>query len=649
MNDLARTKYARSNPAKSLEYATQSLHIAEELADEAQEAKALHTIGLLHHDWGDYDKALQYDIRALNIFRRLNDLRSICNVYNSMGLCYEKKLHFDKARDYHQRCMTLALDLKDTLMMAKSFNNMGLVYKEQAIYDSAILYYQSALQLAERLENMQGLTILHNNLGEVYLAMNNYGKAGEYLLRAASLSSAAQEPKLHAQSLNLLGNTYLRQGRHELARQKLQAALDAARSINAKPEIKIAYGSFSRLYEQIGDTTNALRYARLYAAYGDTIHLQNNARMIAEMETLYDLEQKDRSIQELERKREIQDLTIRNRNILAVASFAAIILLAIFMLIFYRQMRLKTKINAMLKMRNAEILMQKEEIAAQRDSLDAQRKHIEEYSHQLEQAQTIIERKNRQLNSINEELAEKVQERTARLSESLEKVIALNRELDTFMYKASHDIKGPLVRLTGLCNLALMEAQDPVAIDYLNKMENEANVMREILLRLIYIYDIRNEELTITKVDLHPMAEQVFQSLHHWQHFRRIRFTNDTYGAIAYSDAKLLKIIFENLIENAIQFCDEQEPAQWYIHLQAETTPEGGLILYISDNGEGIGQHTLENLFEMFFRGSLKSHGSGMGLYITRLAVRKLLGNIELVHAAKPTKFRIELPPILRN
>jgi signal transduction histidine kinase len=97
-----------------------------------------------------------------------------------------------------------------------------------------------------------------------------------------------------------------------------------------------------------------------------------------------------------------------------------------------------------------------------------------------------------------------------------------------------------------------------------------------------------------------------------------------TQPLISYS--AFLKIIVDNLLENAIRFRNPQQP-----HVQLEVTEEkNGVTIMVKDNGIGIEKIYIDKVFEMFFRGSELSKGNGLGLYIVKKAVEKLKGNIKI-------------------
>jgi signal transduction histidine kinase len=125
--------------------------------------------------------------------------------------------------------------------------------------------------------------------------------------------------------------------------------------------------------------------------------------------------------------------------------------------------RLKNAANRRLKEQNEQVISQKQDLERHRDSLEL--KNLE-----LKLAQETIEAQNARLRLANVELEEKVRERTAELSQAYSDLMQSDQEFRTFMYRASHDLKGPIATLLGLCNVALLDVQEPMSLDYLGML-----------------------------------------------------------------------------------------------------------------------------------------------------------------------------------
>lgn len=274
---------------------------------------------------------------------------------------------------------------------------------------------------------------------------------------------------------------------------------------------------------------------------------------------------------------------------------------------------------------------QTEEVATQRDLLETQNKKIIE-------AQSNIELANERLRGINENLEKIVAERTEELSKT-------NEELDTFIYRASHDLKGPIARILGLVQLGHIETQDDQAIQYFKRLLTNVQEMDFVLDKLLMINYLNKGVRRYSRVTFSDIWNCVDQALNHLIAYHKVELSVDImYDKPFFSDQELLTVILQNLVENAIIFHDPDLAKPPCIRVQLAS--EGNqFIIAVEDNGIGIPSEYHEKIYNMFFRASELSKGSGLGLYITHKAVQALDGDICVQsQIGKYTRFSIDLP-----
>jgi signal transduction histidine kinase len=111
-----------------------------------------------------------------------------------------------------------------------------------------------------------------------------------------------------------------------------------------------------------------------------------------------------------------------------------------------------------------------------------------------------------------------------------------------------------------------------------------------------------------------------------------------------HSDLTKIRIILNNLISNSIKYRKNLEDEISYINIEIETSPKEASII-IEDNGEGIPDDKLDKIFDMFYRASENSEGSGLGMYIVKNVVKKLKAKIDVKsEEGSGTKFTIHVP-----
>lgn len=219
-------------------------------------------------------------------------------------------------------------------------------------------------------------------------------------------------------------------------------------------------------------------------------------------------------------------------------------------------------------------------------------------------------------------------------------------ELDSFMYKASHDLKGPLASIIGITNIAQQEVDDASAIRYFDLVTQSAKKLDLILSELINLTRLNNAVLELKKLDLQQLVSEVIESLKYLKEAEKMTFNvNIQHKKGLVSDKNLLHSIVQNLVYNSILYRNTRidHPS---VTIISEDYP-GGLKICIRDNGIGVPKRIQDRIFEMFYRGNNQSKGSGLGLYIVKSAVEKLEGRVELTsHVDIGSEFTIYLPKL---
>lgn len=204
-----------------------------------------------------------------------------------------------------------------------------------------------------------------------------------------------------------------------------------------------------------------------------------------------------------------------------------------------------------------------------------------------------------------------------------------NRELRLFIYKSSHDLRAPISSALGLCNLADKALKEsPEAKGHVEMISTCLQKLDRIVGTLTETMAIRDHKLNIQKVDFKEILENVQGSIRHVNGYSRIKFNLEGLDTECWSDPKVLRSVFQNLIENSVKYQNHgtREP---FIDIRIEKTGSEVKVT-LADNGIGINKSVQDKVFDMFFRAHETSKGSGLGLYIVKNAIEKLKGSITL-------------------
>jgi signal transduction histidine kinase len=224
-----------------------------------------------------------------------------------------------------------------------------------------------------------------------------------------------------------------------------------------------------------------------------------------------------------------------------------------------------------------------------------------------------------------------------------EELLKVNQELDNFVYSVSHNLRGPLASVMGLLNVAKEMEKSPEVAGIHDMMESSVFKLDDTLREIIdYSRNARNE-IDYAEVNWKALIENAFLKLEYLntEHYLN-KFVELNSEVPFCSDAGRLAVILNNLLSNSITYRESsREPI---IAIEISTTEKDAVIV-IKDNGIGIKPDILPEVYKMFYRGTEKSHGSGLGLYIVKQILQRLNGTIVITsEEGRGTTVTIALP-----
>ncbi len=221
-------------------------------------------------------------------------------------------------------------------------------------------------------------------------------------------------------------------------------------------------------------------------------------------------------------------------------------------------------------------------------------------------------------------------------------------ELNMFIYKATHDLRSPLASLLGIIKLAKGIADQPELKQYFEMIDTSVSRMDRLLIDLVSIVSVSQGKLNVTVIDFENIVDEIIESLSNRPKFSEIIIKKKikTETLFFQSDARLIYSILQNIIDNSIKYRNEISTADSIIIIDIYVNKDIAKI-NITDNGIGIPFELKDKVFDMFYRATTKSTGTGLGLYIVKGTVEKLGGEISLQSELNSgTAFFINLPNI---
>jgi signal transduction histidine kinase len=293
----------------------------------------------------------------------------------------------------------------------------------------------------------------------------------------------------------------------------------------------------------------------------------------------------------------------------------------------------KKRLEYLVQQGTQEIQNLLKEVAEKNEALTHINEELLTQRDQLEEAQE-------KLKGINVNLEELVNKRTKKLNITL-------RELETFLYRASHDLRGPLSSMLGLIRVAAMENDtSPINKTYTDFLLKTTIKLERTLQKLMQKHSIQKSRINheaITQSSFLRLLNEIPPSL---PVFRAEDFEVNVASDIHFeTDASMLNILMINLLENAFFFSERSPNRKVSLDVSQSDT---GATISIMDRGPGIKQEVKDKIFTMFYRGNELSTGNGLGLYLVKSAVKKINGKITLeTEEGRYSRFIITLPRVV--
>lgn len=209
-------------------------------------------------------------------------------------------------------------------------------------------------------------------------------------------------------------------------------------------------------------------------------------------------------------------------------------------------------------------------------------------------------------------------------------LVKAKETINEFLYSCSHSMRGPLKSISGLVNLLRQSLktgnEDPYL--YLRLISQSVDKMETLIHQFEQFLENSRKDLTYEPIDIRKIFTDVFNEV------PEIRLNGidvtlhlDQTGYF-YSDIHRFHLIIFHLITNAVVFADDQKAVR-SVEITVRAT-QASCSIQISDNGIGIPYEIQNKIYDLFYRGSEKSLGSGVGLYIVQEVLKKMGGSISV-------------------
>ncbi|WP_445721014.1 ATP-binding protein [Flavobacterium sp.] len=499
------------------------------------------------------DSAIDYYIRAISIYSKSEPKSNIALSYYGLGKCYLKKNNIAYAENYFEKS-TVVYEKLNFLEAIELINlQKAIIKKEKGRYEEAVIILKGVIDNISDDALLSTKTEAYIQVGEIELILKDYPQAIDFL---------------------------------NLAKQSNEA------SNNDYKLTKRIYKLLSTTYEKNNNISSSNFYLKKYVSLTDSIGKFNNSNLTENTVDKIQFDKQLKTIEQLDKERKSQQKTLRFSKLISILSIALISILSLLSLSLYKNNKIRTSTNKLLKDKNKELTLEKEK-------------------------------------------AERASKARA-----------------DFLSTVSHELRTPLNAINGITYLLLQEKPKVSQLNYLKSLEFSGNYLLNFINDILEINRLESDKVFIEKINfnLTELSENISASFKEFINENNINFHLNIDNSITYNlkgDPTKLSQILINLLNNAIKFSKDGDV--WYtIKKKSETENNVTLYFEISDNGIGIPKEKQDAIFDSFSQGSVEINrtygGTGLGLSIVKKILEIMGSQIHLKsESGKGSTFSFEL------
>ena len=581
---------------KAQTYYQRAFDLAKDLNDKNRMASILNATGLTHYFRSEYDLAIEKQIEALRCLENTSDKMLLSRVYSNMGMVYSRIGEYRKSINYYKVAAAILEKEGGTSGIKKNainYNGIGVSYYNLDMIDSSRINYQIALKGFQLANDRAKIAITLNNIANTFVEQHDsLDKALEYFQQALDVFEEMNDIRNATFVIESLGAAYLEMGDEAKALKTLQSGLKLAQKHRIGYYIQQNYyRDISNTYEKMGKISEAYAAYKMHRIYLDSLRQEERIRQVTELEKKFQTEKKEEEIRRLNVEKEVVSLQMqKERTIRMFVTFLLLMTIGIAIYISYAYYN-KRKTNHVLKQKNEQIEYQRNE---------------------------------------------------------LEKV---NATKNKFFSILAHDLKNPFHTIMGYSSLLNQDYErftEDERRKYAGDIYKSANNIFRLLQNLLdwSRSQTGNLKYNPVKFELKPILDGVFSLLNPLADQKSIRLTSQIpEGVYLYADPMMVETILRNLMSNAIKF----SYTEGHVSVKTKQERTGKMTLCIIDQGQGLSQDDLQQLFRIDSKvrkkGTRGEDGSGLGLALCKEFVQINNGTIQVEsEPGKGSTFCVTLP-----
>jgi two-component system NarL family sensor kinase len=330
---------------EALELCKEALILYKQIGSKKELSSAYLNIGSEWQYLSDFQQAAENYFEARKLAEEINDKRLLRVTNNNLASIFINLKEFQRGKEYAEKSLALAIEMKNDYAISSSTYNIAAAELSLKQYDKALKNFSNIEAIGIRTNDY--IVILDGKLGmaEVYKAMLNIGQAEKYFKQVISFSQEKNAPEYEMYAYMGIADLYITIGRSKEAGHSVLSGIALALELGSNYELKDLYLQASVLEEKNGEFLRALDFRKKYEILNDSIVGEKSESNINLFEARFESEKKESMIRQLEADKELQQLSIRQKNTfnyILIASAATILVIS---LLYYRNYKQKQKLQ----------------------------------------------------------------------------------------------------------------------------------------------------------------------------------------------------------------------------------------------------------------------------------------------------------------
>jgi two-component system, sensor histidine kinase and response regulator len=532
------------------------------------ESESWRLLGNTNEMIGDYGEMLSSYQHSLDIAEKIGNKDLIAKATSNIALFYQQEGEYDQARQLMEKVMEICRTSGDSTLAESVYSHLSDLAFRTGQYALALQYAQRALKVARAAKDEADIASCQNDIGRILTATGEGRKALDLYRQALAYYLPANDRLGIVTTTTLLAEAWFRFSEYPTALEYAEKALDGARALRRKPEIRESAKVLADIYEAKGDDRNALRYFKLYKDFSDSLFNDQSHKRILALAASYDFRQKESRLRAEQAEKDARyQQTLRKDAVKISITVLVIAVLSLLAFILLRSRTANRRINQLLREKNGKIEEQKEAL-----------------EHQAVQ------------------------------------LLLNNRQKDKLFSIIAHDLRGPLNSLKGLMDLLKEKRLSEIEIsNMMHEFRRNVDYSSELVGNLLFWASSQLDGIVVTPVilPLHPLVQDTLALFSHQAGQKNVLLKDElSPSLLGIADKDMIQVVIRNLVSNAIKFCRPGDSVTVSYTLTASE-----IEICVADTGIGMKEDALDKIRrkESFTSyGTAKEKGTGLGMLLCR-------------------------------